>query len=315
MCAENKTAVTELELLGFGHLQNFNSLLFVFFITVYIITLTGNMLIIALIIVNPRLHTPMYFFLCNLSCCEIFFTTNIVPFMLYVIWNESGTMPFTGCITQFYFYTSSGSIECLLLTVMSLDRYLAICIPLRYSSIMNVRLRNHLAIWSWSLGFLVMLIIPITLSFLQFCDSNIIDHIFCDISPILQLSSTNTSVIEKEAFVIAVALCILPFLFIIGSYFCIFLTIARIPSDTGRQKTFSTCSSHLASVCAYFGTLFTIYLVPSQSRSIQINKILSLIYIAVTPLFNPVIYSLRNKDIKMCLLSFIVFKKAGKQFN
>ncbi|XP_053320035.1 olfactory receptor 11A1-like [Spea bombifrons] len=218
-------------------------------------------------------------------------------------------MSIYGCFAQFYFYTSSGSIECLILTVMAVDRYLAICNPLRYSSVMDSRRCSQLVASAWLAGFLVMSVITVTTCNLQFCGSNIIDHLFCDLAPMLQIASADTLVIEMEAMVIAVGLSIFPFTLIIGSYVSIFCTILRIPSDTGRKKAFSTCSSHLASVCTYFGTLFIIYLAPPHGRSMKLNKILSLLYIVVTPLFNPIIYSLRNQEIKACISSYIVFYK------
>ncbi|KAM4749383.1 olfactory receptor 10AG1-like [Rhinophrynus dorsalis] len=297
--------VVELVLLGFGNLHRLNIFVFVLFLIIYILTVTGNILIISLITVSPRLHSPMYFFLCNLSLCEIMFTTNIVPNMLYVIWKEGGTMTVYGCITQLYIYSSSGSVECLLLTVMVFDRYLAICKPLRYSSIMNFKFRNNLVLWSWVSGFVVMSIVSFTIFNLNFCSSDVIDHIFCDIAPILQISSSNTLLAEIEVMLIAISLSIFPFVGIIVSYSCIFNTILRIQSGTGRQKAFSTCSSHLASVCTYFGTLFTIYLIPSQRRSMKVNKTLSLLYTFVTPLFNPIIYSLRNQEMKECFRYYI----------
>ncbi|KAM9312191.1 olfactory receptor 2G6-like [Gastrophryne carolinensis] len=269
---------------------------------IYIVILVGNLLIIGLITVSPRLHSPMYFFLCNLSLCDIIFTTNNMPSMLYTIWEGSGSMPLGGCITQFYVYTSSGSIECVLLTAMAFDRYMAIRNPLRYYTIMNLMFCSYLAALAWLSGLVSMIILAVAISNLDFCGPNTIDYLFCDLEPILKLSSTKHLLVDVEVWLYATILGLLPFQLIVLSYVAIFLTIMKIPSETGRRKTFSTCSSHLASVCTYFGTIFIIYLVPPQYRSTEISKIISLFYTVVTPLFNPFIYSLRNKEMKTCVL-------------
>ncbi|XP_018415290.1 PREDICTED: olfactory receptor 10AG1-like [Nanorana parkeri] len=299
-CGQNKTAVMEVFLLGFGDLRTMRPFIFLLFLILYLTTVTGNMVIIVLIAASPRLHSPMYFFICNLSACEMFFTTVIMPNLLYILWWNGGHMTFYGCITQLYVGSATGSAECLLLTVMAYDRHLAICNPLRYSSIMNINTRNHLVVWAWMTGYIILVTSTIIICNLQFCGLNIIDHLFCDLAPILQLSSSDTSVVEMEVFLILIILSVFPFVLIILSYGSIFYTILRISSKTGRQKTFSTCSSHLASVCMYFGTIFIIYLVPSQQNFIKINKMLSLLYTVVTPLLNPVIYSLRNKEMVEC---------------
>ncbi|OCT90877.1 hypothetical protein XELAEV_18019494mg, partial [Xenopus laevis] len=315
LCTNNQTLVVELVLLGFGNLQQLQNILFLLFLIIYITTLTGNLIVISLILLNPRLHTPMYFFLCNLSLCEIIFTSNIVPNMLSTVWGGGGTLTIYGCFTQFYIYTATGSVECLLLTIMAFDRHLAICNPLRYSTMMNFRICKYLALCAWLSGFLIMSSITLTIFQLELCGSNIIDHIFCDLAPILNMSSTDTFLVESEVFVVAIALSLLPFVFIVGSYTSIFCTIVKISSATGRQKAFYTCSSHLASVCCYFGTLFTIYLFPSQGRSVTVNKILSLLYTVVTPLLNPMIYSLRNQEMKDSFFLQSNLKKGRRWIN
>lgn len=307
MCGGNQTLPTELIILGFEHLQMVKPIVLFMCVLTYLIILAGNVLIIGLITTSPRLSSPMYFFLCNLSSCEVIFTTNIMPNMIYVMWSDGGTISLSGCITQFYIYTSSGSAECLLLTVMAFDRYLAICNPLRYSSVMNFKTCSHLVVWAWLSGFIGMSIIILTISNLKFCGSNIVDHFFCDLEPILHLSSSDTSLVKMEVLVYAMLMGVLPFVLIIFSYVAIFWTIIRIPSGTGRQKAFSTCSSHLASVCTYFGTILIIYLVPPHEHSVEINKTLSLFHTVVTPLFNPIIYSLRNQEMQACFATFIFF--------
>ncbi|XP_075200251.1 olfactory receptor 10A7-like [Anomaloglossus baeobatrachus] len=312
-CDQNKTMVKEVFLLGFQGIQHFKNVIFALFLILYISAMIGNILIFSLILSSPRLNSPMYFFLCNLSFCEILFTTIVMPNMLYVLWSDGGLMTFQECISQFYLGTSTGCAECLLLTVMAYDRYLAICNPLRYSTIMDAKKCNHLAFWSWISGFLVMIIITASICKLQFCGLNTIDHLFCDLAPILQLSTTDTSLVEIETVLITITLSLIPFVLIIMSYITISFTILKISTKMGRQKTFSTCSSHLASVCTYFGAIFIIYLVPSQKCSNKINKVLSLSYTICTPLLNPVIYSFRNQEMKSCIKSYFLFKTS--KFN
>ncbi|XP_075434035.1 olfactory receptor 11A1-like [Ascaphus truei] len=298
MRVENQTRVTEFLLLGFKDLQSLRIPVFFVFLGIYIMTLTGNLLIIVLVSTSHKLHSPMYFFLSHLSTTDIFITTNIVPNMLHGILGEGVTISFNGCITQFYFFAVSAITESVLLTVMSYDRYLAICHPLRYTSIMAIRLQYHLVFWSWFLGFTIALIIATQIGMLQFCGTNVIDHVFCDFDPFLELSCMDTSIFKLEQLVLSVPLTFLSFIFIIVTYVSIFLTILRIPSTSGRQKAFSTCSSHLTVVSLFYGTLITIYQVPSSGHLVNLNKVLSLLYIVVTPLFNPIIYSLRSQEIR-----------------
>ncbi|XP_075433896.1 olfactory receptor 6B1-like [Ascaphus truei] len=301
MLGKNQTIVTEFLLLGFQNISSFKILLFTVFLMTYIMTLSSNFLIIILVSVSHQLHSPMYFFLAHLSLSDILLTTVIVPKMLHLIWGEGGTMSVAGCISQLHFVACSGATECFLLTVMSYDRYLAICHPLHYTTIMDFKLCLQLAIWSWFLGFVLTLIVIIPISQLQFCCPNVIDHFFCEFAALLKDSCSDTSFIEIEDFVLAVPVAFLPFTFIIVTYVCISLSILWIPSTTGRQKAFSTCSAHITVVCTYYGTLITIYCVPSIGHSFNINKILSLLYMVVTPFFNPIIYSLRNQEIGAAL--------------
>ncbi|XP_018415289.1 PREDICTED: olfactory receptor 10A7-like [Nanorana parkeri] len=235
--------------------------------------------------------------------------------MLYVVWGDGGSMSFYGCITQFYLGTSVGSVECLLLTVMAYDRYLAICHPLRYSCLMNIKTQNLLALGSWLSGFMAMVILTVSICKLQFCGFNTIDHLFCDLAPILQLSSTDTYLVEMESLLLTIAFSLFPFMLILLSYITIVFTLVRISSRPGRQKSFSTCSSHLASVCTYFGTIFIIYLVPPQKHSIKLNKIVSLLYTIGTPLLNPIIYCLRNQEMKSCIKAYFIPNHMIKMWN
>ncbi|XP_075434326.1 olfactory receptor 5P55-like [Ascaphus truei] len=298
MRVENQTRVTEFLLLGFKDLQSLRIPVFFVFLGICMITLTGNLLIIVLVSTSHKLHSPMYFFLRHLSLTDILITTNIVPNMLHGVLGEGATISFNVCITQFYFFAVSVTTESFLLAVMSYDRYLAICHPLRYTSIMDTKLQFHLVFWSWFLGFTMSLIITTQLGMLQFCGPNVIDHVFCDFDPLLYLSCTDTSFLKLEDLVLSIPLAFSSFILIIVTYVSIFLTILRIPSTSGRQKAFSTCSSHLTVVSLFYGTLITIYVVPSRGHSVNFNKVLSLLYLMVTPLFNPIIYSLRSQEIR-----------------
>ncbi|XP_063785680.1 olfactory receptor 6F1-like [Pseudophryne corroboree] len=299
MITINYTAVHEFLLLGFPQIKGYNAIiLFLMILIIYILTLMINSMIIVLVSTRPQLHSPMYFFLQQLSCSEIVFLTVVVPNMLRVIWLEGATISITGCITQTYIYCATGCTECHLLAVMSYDRYLAICHPLRYTTIMTNKLQQSLVIYCWAFGFLLT---QITLNFLcqlEFCGPNVIDHFFCDSGPFVELTCSHTDALQLAFFIVAVPIMVIPFIFIFTSYICVFITILGISSTTGRKKTFSTCSTHLSVVTMYYGTLITIYLVPASGRSLTVNKFISLLYIVITPLFNPFIYSLRSKEMR-----------------
>ncbi|XP_056401695.1 olfactory receptor 998-like [Hyla sarda] len=301
MSATNQTNVVEFYLLGFGNLGIFRFLLFTLLLVVYVVSLGGNLLIITLVLFSRFLRSPMYFFLSHLSFCDTVFTTNVLPNMLQVILQEGSTLSVAGCIAQYHVFGFSATSESFLLTMMSYDRYLAICNPLRYTAVMNSRLQVLLVASSWFLSLVVTLSSLLLVCRLWFCGSNVIDHFFCDISPLLELSCSDTSLVKIELYVCSVPIVVLPFLFIMASYISIFLSIVRISSSSGRQKAFSTCSSHLTVVSLYYGTLFAVYVVPTNISSLNLNKILSLLYTVVTPMFNPIVYSLRNQEIKTAL--------------
>ncbi|XP_063295324.1 olfactory receptor 11A1-like [Pelobates fuscus] len=309
MDREKLTLVKEIHLLGFQALQSFKIMYFLLFLTLYIVTLTGNIMIVILVSASPKLNHPMFFFLGHLSISDIILTTNIVPNMLCIIQRGHSSMSLPSCIVQLQFFGISLGTECLLLTVMSYDRYLAICSPLHYNTIMDTRLRLSLVVSCWVLGFIISFVTIILVSQLNFCGPNIIDHFFCDLVPLLQLSCSDTSVVQIENIVLATPLTLFPAIIITVTYIWIFITILKIPSTSGRQKMFSTCSSHLAVVSTFYGTLVTLYVIPANGHSLNANKVLSLIYTVLTPLFNPIIYSLRNKEIRVALDRYVSLLK------
>ncbi|XP_073479903.1 olfactory receptor 11L1-like [Aquarana catesbeiana] len=298
MDEKNVTVITVIQFLGFHIPTSITFLVFFLFLILYCVTICGNLLIITLVSYSKTLHSPMYFFLSQLSVSDIFLTTDVVPTMLHTVLENSTTVSVSECITQFYFFAATESLECLLLTVMSYDRYVAICKPLHYTLLMSHQFCWITVIISWSLSFLAVLIPTLTISTLQFCGPNIIDHFFCDLDPILQLSCSDTTIIQLEATSLSAVFAVIPFFIIIVSYVYIIFTIFEIPSITGRQKVFSTCSSHLTVVSIFYGTIVCVYLIPSRVQSWDITKFLSLLYTVFTPLLNPIIYSLRNKELK-----------------
>lgn len=301
MSAGNQSSILFFQLLGFQNPDSLKIPLFCLFLAIYMFILLGNLLIMIMVISSQRLRSPMYFFLSHLSLCDVFCTTNIIPNMLHVVMLEVISVPVVECFLQFYLFGCSTCTESFLLTVMSYDRYLAICYPLHYFSIMDSRLRLLLAMGSWVLGFALTLIPGILVTTLQYCGPNVIDHFFCDLAPFLELSCSDVYVVQTEIIVFSLPIILLPFLFIIATYVNIFLSIINISSTSGRKKAFSTCSSHLTIVCMYYGTLIIVYMVPAKGHLSSINKSLSLLYIVITPLFNPVIYSLRNKELQAAM--------------
>lgn len=294
---ENQSSVSEFILLGFSSDSQINAILFNIFLFLYLSTLVGNGLIVTLIHRDSRLHTPMYFFLCNLSILDILFTSVISPKVLANLGSGDKTISFAGCITQCYFYFFLGTVEFLLLTVMSYDRYAAICYPLRYSSIMRPAVCTGTVVFSWMGGFLSVLFPTILISQLPFCGSNVINHFFCDSGPLLALACADTSAIELMDFMLSSIVILCCIVLVAYSYTSIILTIVRIPSASGRKKAFNTCASHLTIVVISSSITVFIYVTPSQKEYLEINKIPSVLSSVVAPFLNPFIYTLRNDTV------------------
>ncbi|XP_053545595.1 olfactory receptor 478-like [Bombina bombina] len=305
MLGNNQTTVTKFLLLGFARYRAYKFWIFFLTLSVYIATVVGNLLIITLVLLSPYLKSPMYFFLSNLYVSDTIVTTNIIPNMLRVTWQDGGTISFVPCLFQLHIHGSSSCAGCFLLTAMSYDRYLAICNPLRYTAIMEFKLCLQLGLFSWFFGFLVPVMSTIMISCLEFCGTNTINHFFCDLVPLLEISCSDISFVKLEIFLASVFVLILPPILIILSYVYILITVLKIPSTSGRQKVFSTCSSHLTVVCVYYGTVLAIYTIPSSKNSIDTDKFLSLLYTVVTPLLNPIIYGLRSQEIRNALSKLI----------
>ncbi|XP_069816969.1 olfactory receptor 10J4-like [Dendropsophus ebraccatus] len=305
MDKRNQSTITEFLLVGFGDLQNAKILVFTLFLIVHIMALTANVLVIVLVGVTRSLHSPMYFFLSQLSLSELLFTSNIVPNMLWLILVGGGRVSVARCIAQFYLLGVPTIAQCLLLAAMSFDRYAAICRPLHYATIMTFTHQLQMVGSCWILGLMLTLFIYIFLNKLKFCDLNTINHFYCDIAPLVRLSCSGTTAVELVTAVVSFPVLLTPFIFIIVTYVSIIQTILKIPSSTGRHKAFSTCSSHLIIVCMYYGTLTSIYIFPPRDNSIDLNKGLSVLYTLVTPLFNPLIYSLRNQKIRAAILKYV----------
>ncbi|XP_053319986.1 olfactory receptor 5V1-like [Spea bombifrons] len=302
---KNRTIIQDFWIIGFENIHNIKTLPFLLFLIIYLLTLSANFTIISLVITSPHINAPMYFFLSHLSFNDILISTTIEPEMLQIILREGSSITQAGCFTQFYFFSVSTSNECLLLTAMSYDRYLAICNPLRYSSIMDLKLCTLLTSSCWVSGIIISLPHVVILQKMTFCASNRINHFYCDFLPLISLSCSDTSAIETISAINSIPIVFLPLIVISVTYANIIVAILRISASAGRQKAFSTCSSHLTVVCMFYGTIVFNYLVPSEGQFLGLQKMISVCYTIVTPLLNPLIYSLRNKEITRALMKCI----------
>ncbi|XP_048372504.1 olfactory receptor 5V1-like [Sphaerodactylus townsendi] len=298
MKAQNETELTEFIILGFQSLKKVRHLLFIGFFITYLFTMLWNAFIITMTIVDQNLRTPMYFFLDNLSFLDICYTSTTIPQMLAHLLSDRNTIPYISCLLQVYFFFSFVGIECLLLAVMAFDRYIAICNPLRYTLIISKDICLQLAIACWVGGFLNS-VVHTTFAFqLPFCGDNQIDAFYCDIPPLLKLSCGDTSFNQILLLSIGIFIAWTPLVCILLSYIYIFLTVLKMQSGEGRQKAFSTCSSHIIVVLLYYGSGIFTYSTSNSSYTSDHSKLIPVIYSVLTPLLNPIIYTLRNKDVK-----------------
>ncbi|XP_026578652.1 olfactory receptor 502-like [Pseudonaja textilis] len=297
----NETIITGFILHGFGDLKEIHILLFILFLIIYIMTMAGNLLIIALIVTDQHLHTPMYFFLGNLSCLETCYSSTIIPRILTSLLNESYTVSVNGCILQLWAFVFLAVTECYLLAAMSYDRYLAICRPLHYSTLMNFKICLQLVVGSWIGSFVIDTILITFFLKLRFCGHNLIEHFFCDFIPMINLACSDASQVKLVSAILTSISTLPPFFLTIVSYAYIIAAILGIPSIIGRQKAFSTCSSHLIVVTIFYGSLTVVYLLQDSNELKELNKAFSVFYTIVTPLVNPLIYSLRNKEVRGAL--------------
>nr|XP_020724666.1 olfactory receptor 1030 [Odocoileus virginianus texanus]XP_020760187.1 olfactory receptor 1030 [Odocoileus virginianus texanus] len=301
----NSTLVTEFVLLGLTDRPDLQPILFVLFLGIYLITMGGNLGMLLLIRIDPRLHTPMYFFLASLSCLDLCYSTNVTPKMLVNFLSEKKTISYTACLIQCYFFIAMVITEYYVLAVMAYDRYMAICNPLIYSSKMSKGVCIRLIAGPYTYGFLSGLMETMWTYHLTFCGSNVINHFYCADPPLIRLSCSDTYIKETSMFVVAGFNLSNSLLIILISYIFILTAILRMRSAKGRHKAFSTCGSHLVAVTVFYGTLFCMYVRPPTDQSVEQSKIIAIFYTFVSPMLNPIIYSLRNKDVKQAFWKLI----------
>ncbi|KAM6158685.1 olfactory receptor 6Q1-like [Rhynchocyon petersi] len=300
---QNRTHVTEFVMVGFTGVHEARFIFFTVFLTMYLFTLVENLAIILVVCLDHRLQRPMYFFLTHLSCLEILYTSVTVPKMLtgFIEIDGGKTISYAGCLSQLFIFTFLGATECFLLAAMAYDRYVAICMPLRYGTLVSWSTCIRLAVACWLVGFLTPVLPIYLMSRLTFCGPNIVDHFFCDASPLLALSCSDVTLKETADFLISLAVLLVSSTVIAVSYGNIVWMLLHMRSVTERRKAFSTCAAHLTVVSLFYGTLFFMYVRTKVASSINFNKVVSVFYSIVTPMLNPLIYSLRNKEVKGAL--------------
>ncbi|XP_053330349.1 olfactory receptor 1019-like [Spea bombifrons] len=298
MLQGNLTSTSEFYLVGFSDMPQWNGFFLAVFVFSYILTLFGNFVIILIIILDSSLHSPMYLFLCNLSILDIFCTSVTAPQVMDLYSSMNYMISFSNCISQVYFFLVFTNAEFFLLPVMAYDRYVAICCPLRYNVLMNNNVCIILALAPWAFGILDTLSYTILTSRLSYLGSHVINHFFCDLTALMKLSCSDTSTIELITFVDGVLFGFVPFFLTLISYAYIIFSIVKIRSVHGRRKAFSTCSSHLTLVVLFYGTIISMYMRPSSMYSPAQDKLFAVFYTTVIPVVNPLIYSLRNQDVK-----------------
>ncbi|OCT69138.1 olfactory receptor 1020 [Xenopus laevis] len=294
----NQTLMNRFILLGLTNIPYLQTLCVLIFLIIYIITLSANLLLILVVKMNTQLHTPMYLFLSNLSSIDIFFSSTIVPKIMANTLSRDKSISLLDCATQMFFSLALGSTECIILAVMAYDRYAAIYKPLHYNTIMNKRFCIRMVAGSWAMCF-INSAIHVSLTFkLPFCKSNLINHFFCEMPPLFRLSCQDTHLNEVVMYISAAIIGVCSLILTLVSYVYIISPILKIHSTAGRHKAFSTCASHLTVVSIYYGTVLLMYMRPHSAYSPEVDKIVSIIYTTVTPMLNPIIYSIRNEHVK-----------------
>ncbi|XP_008592734.1 PREDICTED: olfactory receptor 10T2-like [Galeopterus variegatus] len=301
MKRQNQSTVAEFILIGFSNLGDLQILLFFIFLLIYLTTLMANATIMTVIHLDRALHTPMYFFLFVLSCSETCYTLVIVPKMLTNLLSKIPTISFSGCAAQLYFFVGLACTNCFLIAVMGYDRYVAICNPLNYTLIVSRATCMRLVLASSFCGFLTSVVVNILVFTVPFCASNRINHFFCDISPVIKLGCTDTNLKEMVIFFLSILVLLVPLVLIFISYVFIVSTILKISSAEGQRKAFATCASHLTVVIVHYGCASFIYLRPTSLYSSDKDRLVAVTYTVITPLLNPLVYTLRNKEVKLAL--------------
>ncbi|XP_072254462.1 olfactory receptor 5AR1-like [Pyxicephalus adspersus] len=307
MAPINQSRVSEFILMGITRDPTLQLYLSILFLLIYLITMFGNSTIIFIILIINDLHTPMYFFLSNLSFSDLSYSTVVTPKLLYALFSKQREIfiSYTACVFQLYFFAVFASTECYILSAMAYDRYVAICHPLLYPLIMNKKRCINVILIVYIGGLCTGGVHTYSTFILSFCGPNIINHFYCDIPPLMELSCSDTYTSKTVIFGVVSCLGLLSVMVILSSYFYIFFTIMNIHTAEGRHKAFSTCTSHLLCVALFYGTVFFMYLRPASNYSVTQNKVVSVFYTMVIPMMNPIIYSLRNREVKDILLFYL----------
>ncbi|KAM4034358.1 olfactory receptor 5AR1-like [Anomaloglossus baeobatrachus] len=299
--------IDDFVLLGFHELPDFQLVFFFIFLIIYVATLVGNLLTIGLFCFDHHFHSPMYILLCNMSVLDMSFTSMVLPKLLDIFLTGNNVISYHGCMTQVFFFVVLMVSEYLILAVMAYDRYVAICHPLRYSYFMSLQVCFWMALISWSIGVLDGILYAFLISSCNFCRSNEVDHLFCDMKPLMMLSCSDTHTIEMVILGPSAIIGFVPSVMTLVSYIYIISTILKIHSKEGRHKTFSTCSSHLTVILLFYGTVLGMYMRPKSSYSMDQDKVFAVLYAGVIPMLNPLIYSLKNQEVKKAL--WRIYKK------
>ncbi|KAM4697197.1 olfactory receptor 5V1-like [Rhinophrynus dorsalis] len=298
----NQTSVSVFLVVGLSEASELQLLLFPIFLCIYLITVVGNVVILTIISSDPRLHTPMYFFLGNLSIIDIIFSSVTVPNLLLILVTAQKSISFPSCVTQLALFQFFMVVECYLLAVMAYDRYVAICFPLNYTLIMSQTIRIKLVFTCWVCGLVNSVVQAFVISHLDFCGPNVVDHFFCDVTPLLKLACSDTRIGETMILLVVVVAGMGPLIFILLTYARIISAVTKISSSRGRFKTFSTCASHFTVVALYYGSGIFSYIWPSSTYAMDKDvKVVAVLYTVMTPMLNPIIYSLRNREVKEAL--------------